>query len=126
MHSRSRYGSHYIEYPFPVIKCIENRRHLAHVLGKCPKPYQMAGYPEQFAHHYTYDLSPVGRYNTCQFFDRKKICQVIHNTPEVIDTVGIWDKGMPRLSLSHFLSSTMMESYIGYNIYNIFSVQLNY
>src|SRR5659263_606682 len=122
MHTGSGDGRYYIKYPFPVIESIENRRHLTHILSKCTQPNKMTGNPKQFAHHYSNNTGPVRNFNTGKFFNRKKICQVIHYTSQVINTVSIWDKSMPRLPFTHLFSSTVMKSYIRYNVYNIFTI----
>jgi hypothetical protein len=85
----------------------------------------MTGYPEEFTHHYTDHLCPVGRFNTGQFFNGEQIGQIIHYSPEVIYPIGIWNEGMPRLSFSHLFGSPVMEPDIRDYIYNIFTMQLN-
>jgi len=54
------------------------------------------------------------------------VSKIVHHTTQIINTIGVWNKGMPRLSFTHFFSTTMMKSDVRYNINYIFSIKLYY
>src|ERR1035437_7400957 len=95
MHSASGNSSNYIKDSLTVIKCIEDGRHLAHILCKCPQPDKMTCNPKKFAHHYPDNICPFRNYNTSQLFNGEKVSKIIHNPAQIIDAIGIWNKCMP-------------------------------
>ena len=124
MHAPTADRFYDIKNSFPVSEHIEYGRELPQVLGKGPIPNQMTGNPEQFTHHDPDNLCPLRHLNTRQLFYRQQIRQVIVDPPEVINPVGVWNVGVPRLALGHFFGAAMMKTNIRYRIHNILTVQL--
>src|SRR5512133_2109338 len=86
----------------------------------------MTANSEKLAHHDADYFNPVGNFDSGNFFNSQHVGHFVEHTCQIINTIGIRYIGMPRLSLTHFFSTPVMKSYIGYNFYNIFTVELKY
>ena len=124
MHSVSTYRCDDIKNFFSISEHVKHGRQLTKVLCKCPIPNKMASYSEQLTQHNTNYFASIRYLNSCKLFNSKNICQIIHYTSEIIYSVGIRNVSVPRLSFSHFLCTTMMESNIRNDVNDIFTIKL--
>ena len=95
-------------------------------MGKGAEPDEVALYTEQLAQHDPYHFCTIRNVDPGKLFNRKKVGQVVQDPAQVIDTVGIRNKGMPRLPFSHFFRAAMVKANVRNNIDNILPVQLKY
>ncbi|MNC25778.1 hypothetical protein D3C75_738780 [compost metagenome] len=102
----------------------EHRSHRAHILNKRGDVQQVAVDSEQFRQHDADNVYAFRNLDTRQFFDRQHVGHFVYAAAEVLDTVGIRNVAVPGLTLTHFLSATVVIADIRNAIDNFFTVEL--
>jgi hypothetical protein len=59
-----------------------------------------------------------------EHLDRETVHQVVYHPAKVVDAVGVRDVGVPALSLTHLLGSTMVVADIENRIFDLLTIEL--
>ena len=124
MHAPASNGLDDAEQALPVGKHIKHRRHLAHVLGESTVKHQVAGNAKQLSQHDANYSCAVRHFDACKGFHRHHIGHVIHHAAEVVDAVGIGNKGVPGLAFGHLFGAAVVVADVGHRVDHDFAVQL--
>ena len=84
----------------------------------------MRGDTKQFAKQNADNLCTLWDFCPGELLYGEQVGEVVVNTREVIDTVGVREVGMKGLPLRHFLCAAVVKTDIGYDIDDSLSVQL--
>ena len=126
MHAPAGYCLDNPEQSLSVTEHIKNRRHLPNVLGESTVENKVAGDAEELRHHDANDFCSIRHFNTGHLLNRHDVGQVVHDTAQVINTIGVGDVGMPGLPFSHLFSAAMVVTDFRHSIDNHFSVELQH
>ena len=76
----------------------------------------MATNSKHFGQHDANNFDPFGHLYPSHFLNCHNVRQIVHYPTQVIYSIGVGDKGVPRLPLAHLFCAAMVIANVGNSV----------